>query len=75
MLQGATPFVKFPLLVFGALSLVGGLLTFSLPETLNQNLPDTIEQAEAMTYVHPGSELPAADTPGVSWTNADCTYS
>ncbi|KAK2179680.1 hypothetical protein NP493_477g01038 [Ridgeia piscesae] len=58
ILLGATSFVKFPLLVFGALSLLGGLLTLSLPETLNQNLPDTIEQAEAMTSVHPGSKLP-----------------
>ena len=32
-----------PLLVFGAFSLVGGLLTPILPETLHKDLPDTIE--------------------------------
>ena len=32
-----------PLLVFGAFSLVAGLLTLVLPETLHKDLPDTIE--------------------------------
>lgn len=35
-----------PLVVFGGLSVVAGLLILLLPETLNQKLPDTIEEGE-----------------------------
>ena len=35
-----------PLLVFGILSLVSGILTAFLPETLNKVLPETLEQAD-----------------------------
>ena len=33
-----------PLVVFGVLSIIAGLLILLLPETLNQKLPDTIEE-------------------------------
>lgn len=40
-------FEKFlPLLVFGSFAFISGLLAFTLPETLGQKLPDTIEEAE-----------------------------
>ncbi|XP_069673393.1 organic cation transporter protein isoform X2 [Periplaneta americana] len=35
-----------PLLIYGALALVGGLMSLLLPETLNRKLPDTIAEGE-----------------------------
>lgn len=35
-----------PLIIFGAVTLLGGILTFVLPETHGVKLPDTIEDAE-----------------------------
>lgn len=36
----------FPLIIFGALALTGGTLSFLLPETLNKKLPETIADGE-----------------------------
>lgn len=36
-----------PLIVFGALALIGGVASSSLPETHNKKLPETIEDGEA----------------------------
>ena len=35
-----------PLVIFGALSIISGLLLFLLPETHRQKLPDTIAEGE-----------------------------
>lgn len=35
-----------PLILFGSLSIVSGVLSLLFPETLNTTLPDTIEEAE-----------------------------
>ena len=35
-----------PLVIFGALSIISGLLLFLLPETHKQKLPDTIAEGE-----------------------------
>ena len=35
-----------PLIVFGSLSVVAGLLSINLPETLHKQLPETIEDGE-----------------------------
>lgn len=37
----------FPLIIFGSLAFVGGLLSLFLPETLNKKLPETIEEGES----------------------------
>jgi OCT family organic cation transporter-like MFS transporter 4/5 len=34
-----------PLAIFGITSVIAGLLCLFLPETLNQKLPDTVEDA------------------------------
>lgn len=38
--------MPLPLLVFGSASLVGGLMSLVLPETLNKKLPETMEEGE-----------------------------
>ncbi|CAF1513732.1 unnamed protein product, partial [Didymodactylos carnosus] len=44
----------FPIVVYGIVSLVAAFLAFSLPETLNKPLPQTVEDVERMskTFVH-----------------------
>ena len=37
--------VQLPLLIFGAISSLGAVVTLFLPETCNENLPNTIEDA------------------------------
>ena len=37
---------RLPLVIFGALSIVGGFLALPLPETRNQPLPETIDDVE-----------------------------
>ena len=36
---------SIPLTVFGAAAFIGGLLSITLPETVNKKLPDTIVEA------------------------------
>lgn len=40
-----------PMVIFGSASLVAGLLTLLLPETVNRHLPETIEDAERFHLV------------------------
>ncbi|CAG9763142.1 unnamed protein product [Ceutorhynchus assimilis] len=35
-----------PLLIFGSLALIGGIMSLTLPETLNRKLPETFEEGE-----------------------------
>ena len=45
-LQGQNGNQGIPLILFGVVTLIGGLLTLLLPETLGSKLPDTIAEAE-----------------------------
>lgn len=46
-----------PMVVFGSMSLLAGLLTLALPETKGQRLPHTIEEAESLgTPTYPSTE-------------------
>ena len=38
-----------PQTVFGVASIIGGLLSFTLPETANKKLPDSIEEADNLS--------------------------
>lgn len=42
-----TEMLVLPLLIMGVVSVVGGVLTFRLPETLQQKLPNTLAEGEA----------------------------
>lgn len=44
--KDAFTFASLPLILFGAVALVAGLLALLLPETLGYKLPDTAEEAE-----------------------------
>ncbi|XP_067675805.1 organic cation transporter protein-like [Haliotis asinina] len=46
-----------PLLLFGVLSVIAGLLDLALPETLNRDLPETIEDAKNFSRKNPYSRL------------------
>ena len=37
--------VQLPLLIFGGISILGAVVTLFLPETCDENLPNTIEDA------------------------------
>ncbi|KAJ8922278.1 hypothetical protein NQ315_004217 [Exocentrus adspersus] len=39
--------VHLPLLIFGSLAFIGGILSLALPETLNRKLPETMAEGEA----------------------------
>ena len=36
-----------PLIIFGSLSILAGLMSLLLPETLDEHLPETLEDGEA----------------------------
>lgn len=42
-------FRDLPLYIFGGSALVAGLLVLLLPETRNKKLPETVDEAEALT--------------------------
>ncbi|XP_019865363.1 organic cation transporter protein isoform X2 [Aethina tumida] len=39
--------IPMPLIIYGLLAFTGGVLSLTLPETLNKQLPETIEEGEA----------------------------
>ena len=41
---------SLPLLLFATVSLIAGVTAFLLPETINKKLPDTVEEAEALSH-------------------------
>ncbi|PSN48660.1 hypothetical protein C0J52_21628 [Blattella germanica] len=45
-------FVNTELYLFGGFSLATGILVLFMPETAEENLPDTVEEAEALTIKH-----------------------
>lgn len=46
-----------PMMMFGGLSLLAGLLTLTLPETRGLRLPQTLEEAESLgTAAYPSTE-------------------
>lgn len=61
LLAPFVPLLKFifdflPLLLFGIVAFISGLLAFWLPETLGMKLPDTIEEAENIGKNKSGDE-------------------
>ncbi|KAK3588633.1 hypothetical protein CHS0354_021503 [Potamilus streckersoni] len=53
---GASTHNQLPLVLFGVLTLIGSILTFSLPETHQHPLPETIEEIDKLNVssaVHP----------------------
>lgn len=50
-----------PPLIFGVIPLVGAILCYRLPETLNCKLPDTIEEAEELRSGNKKKEVEAAN--------------
>jgi hypothetical protein len=60
----AAPFVAglvlveawLPPIIFGVVPLIGAVLCFLLPETLNCKLPDTVEEAESIALKKPETE-------------------
>lgn len=43
---------SLPSIFFGAMALVASFMVFTLPETINVPLPDTIEEAERISNIH-----------------------
>ncbi|XP_071112698.1 organic cation transporter protein-like [Haliotis cracherodii] len=58
-----------PLLLFGCLAFVSGLLDISLPETLNRDLPETLEDAKNFSRKRPYSRLINGDADGTEESN------
>lgn len=50
VLQGAETYKPLPFILFGALSIAAAILGLLLPETLNRELPDTLEDSENMGW-------------------------
>lgn len=42
---------NLPAIFFGSLALIASFMVFTLPETINVPLPDTIEEAERLSQV------------------------
>ncbi|KAJ8304802.1 hypothetical protein KUTeg_018385 [Tegillarca granosa] len=54
IVYGASKSTQYlPLVVFGTLTLIAGILTFFLPETHQRPLPETIEEVENLKYTTP----------------------
>ncbi|XP_048240049.1 organic cation transporter protein-like [Haliotis rufescens] len=62
VLVGGDLKVALPLIVFGGLSIVAGLLTLFLPETLKRRLPETIEDAKNMRNSSRKANYPMGQT-------------
>lgn len=61
LLAPFVPMLKYffdflPLLLFGVVAFISGMLAWMLPETLGLKLPDTIEEAENIGKVKPEAE-------------------
>ena len=66
-----------PLTIFGVLSLIAGAATLLLPETMNRELPETLEDGENLgkyiPHVHESNEHVHLNGPGTVGTNAGFT--
>lgn len=49
-------FELLPFLTFGVVSLLAGILILKLPETLNKQLPDNLDQAERIHHYSDSNE-------------------
>lgn len=50
-LKGMSKYDKLPFLVFGITGMISALTTLILPETLNRNLPDNLDEAQKINRI------------------------
>jgi len=54
---------SLPLILFGSMGIVAGILSLIFPETLGTKLPDTVWEAEKIGKSNGTHEIPDLNTP------------